>query len=286
MFAMNALDDEARRLLERGVVNIDKPAGPTSHQVAAWIRDIAVVEKASHTGTLDPAVTGCLPVLLGRSARISDLFRGQPKSYVFVLQLHGDVADVEPVFEEFTGEILQRPPVRSGVKREVRVREIMGLEVLERDGRRVLGRVECEAGTYIRKLCHDFGLALGVGAHMQELRRIASGPFGVEDSVYLQDLVDALEAGEEALRDVVDPIEDYLDRYPRVRVKDTAVDALAHGAPLYQPGVLELDAEPGDTAVVFSEQGDAVCTGRVVDEGDVVLRSNHVLVEPGEYPRD
>lgn len=278
------MDDESR-LLERGVVNIDKPAGPTSHQVAAWVRDLAAVDKASHTGTLDPAVTGCLPILLGRSARISDLFRGQPKTYVFVLQLHDDVAGVESVFEEFTGEVYQRPPVRSSVKRRVRVRRIHELEPLEIDGQRVLGRVECEAGTYVRKLCHDVGLALGVGAHMQELRRVATGPFDVEDAVYLQDLVDALEEGGEALRDVVDPIEDWLGAYPSIRVKDSAVDAVAHGAPLYRPGVLAMDAEPGETAVVYSEGGEAICTGEVVDDGDVMLRPNHVLVEPGEYPR-
>lgn len=278
------MESDADRLLRRGVVNVDKPSGPTSHQVAAWVRDITGVTKAGHTGTLDPGVTGCLPVLLGRSARIADLFRGDPKTYVFVLQLHGDAAGVEEVFTEFTGEILQRPPVKSGVKRRVRRRVIHDLELLERDGRRVLGRVECEAGTYIRKLCHDVGLALGVGAHMQELRRIASGLFGVEDAVYLQDLVDAVERGGDEVRGVVDPIENYLDQYPRVRVKDSAVDALAHGAPLYRPGVLERDAGEGDTAVVYGESGEAVCVGRVVDDGDVLLESSHVLVEPGEYP--
>lgn len=285
MFAMTVTDEETRRLLQHGVVNLDKPSGPTSHQVAAWVRGITGVNKASHTGTLDPGVTGCLPILLGRSARVSGLFRDLPKSYVFVLQLHGDAPDVESVFREFRGEVYQRPPVKSSVKRRVRKRVIYELDVLEREGRRVLGTVRCEAGTYVRKLCHDIGLALGVGAHMQELRRTSTGMFRVEDAVYLQDLADAFAMDDgEAVRELVIPIEDCLEDYPSITVKDSAVDAIAHGAPLYRPGVVEMEAEITDTALVFSSSGDLVCVGEVVDEGDVVLEPNSVLIEPGEYP--
>ncbi|UCF08899.1 MAG: RNA-guided pseudouridylation complex pseudouridine synthase subunit Cbf5, partial [Thermoplasmata archaeon] len=154
-------------LIESGVVLLDKPAGPTSHQVSAWVRDILQIKKAGHGGTLDPHVTGLLPVALGRATNALRSLLVGGKEYVGIMRLHGDVpkSRIQDVFSEFTGKIYQFPPLRSAVKRELRIREIYYLEPLEFDKRLVLFRVGCEAGTYIRTLCRDMGDALGTGAN-------------------------------------------------------------------------------------------------------------------------
>jgi tRNA pseudouridine55 synthase len=260
-------------MLEKGVVVIDKPSGPTSHEVASWVADLLGVEKAAHTGTLDPRVTGCLPVLFGPAARVSGLFAKETKEYVFVLELHGEPSrSVAEVFDEFEGSIYQRPPVQGSAKRELRVREIETLELLERgdekNPNRYLGHVECDAGTYIRKLCHDIGLALGVGGHMAELRRTRSGGFTVEEACYLQDIADAVAVYDdkpEKLDALVTPLVEVLEDYlglPRVEAAPNTVESLGNGAPLYAPGVLHVgeDVEEGDRCVVVAED-EALCVG-------------------------
>ncbi|MHA2233525.1 MAG: RNA-guided pseudouridylation complex pseudouridine synthase subunit Cbf5, partial [Candidatus Hodarchaeales archaeon] len=165
------------QLFNQGIVNLDKPANPTSHEVVAWVKKLFRLPKAGHSGTLDPKVTGVLPIALGRAAKAVRVLLTAPKGYICILLLHGTVSSqlIESTAAEFQGEIYQRPPVRSSVKRRLRTRRIYSLEVLEVDDRRVLFRVSCQAGTYIRKLCDDWGLVLGVGGHMEELRRIKTG---------------------------------------------------------------------------------------------------------------
>jgi tRNA pseudouridine55 synthase len=181
-----------RELLSFGVINLDKPPGPSAHQVSAWVRDLADVRRAAHAGTLDPKVTGCLPVLTGDATRIARALLG-PKEYVAVLELHGRAPeDLERVLGAFEGPVLQRPPRKSAVDRSLRVRQVDDLTVLESEPRRLLLRIECESGTYVRKLCHDAGLALGTGANMGDLRRTAATPFDDTDLVKLHDLTDAL----------------------------------------------------------------------------------------------
>ena len=274
---------------EKGVVVIDKPSGPTSHEVAAWVRDIVGVEKAAHTGTLDPRVTGCLPVLFGPAARVSGLFAETSKEYVFVLELHGEPSrPVAEVFEEFEGSVYQRPPVQGSAKRELRVREIETLNLLEEEQNRYLGRIECGAGTYIRKLCHDMGLALGVGGHMAELRRTRSGGFFVEDACYLQGLADAVAVREEEperLDTLVTPLVDVLESHdhlglPRVEAAPNTVESIGNGAPLYAPGVLRVggDCVEGDRCVVVAD-GEAVAVGTFHgDEAEPVVTPETVLV--------
>ena len=162
---------EDRSLAERirlGVAIVDKPTGPTSHQVSAWVRDMFGVPKAGHSGTLDPRVTGVLPVALADATRAVEAVLAGDKEYVGVLQLHQDVdaRRVRAMMARFVGEIYQIPPVRSAVKREQRARMVSEFEPLEIDGRDVLFRVRCESGTYIRTLAVDVGDALGVGANL------------------------------------------------------------------------------------------------------------------------
>src|SRR6056297_1287974 len=231
-------------LLAFGVVNLDKPPGPSAHQVAAWVRDMAEVDQAAHAGTLDPKVTGCLPMLTGAATRLSQVFLEGAKEYVAVLELHDDApADTEAIAAEFEGPLYQKPPRKSAVARRLRVREVYDLDVPEVRDRQALLRIRCESGTYIRKLCHDLGLALGTGAHMGDLRRTRTDPFDDRDLVTMHDLIDALafwvEDDEAALRAAVQPAERALDHLPRLVVAPSGAAAIADGAPVYAPGVIE-----------------------------------------------
>ena len=264
-------------LLAFGVVNLDKPPGPSAHQVAAWVRDATDQDRVAHGGTLDPKVTGCLPILLGDAARAARIFDDAVKEYVTVLELHDRApADFDSVVAEFETEIYQKPPRKSAVKRQLRSRRIHELDILEQDDRRALLRVRCGSGTYIRKLCHDLGLALGTGAHMGDLRRTATGTFDDSSLVTLHDLVDALADDEAKLREYVDPAERALIHLPRVTIAPSAARAVADGAPVYAPGVIDADpategdATPTEDALVacYTPNGAAVCLGTLVGDPD------------------
>lgn len=266
-------------LADFGVVVLDKPAGPTSHQVSAWVRDLLEVDRAGHAGTLDPGVTGCLPVLTGRGTRIAGALSTAPKAYVAVLEAHGPLpTGWRDTLADFEGSIYQRPPRKSAVERRRRVRTIHAIDVLERRDRRVLLSVECEAGTYVRKLLHDVGLALGTGGHMADLRRVETGPFTDADLVTLHDLADAIafwrdDGDAEGLEGVVRPAESALGHLPAVTIARSAAASVATGAPVYAPGVLEVadelagrDDEP--LVACYDPDGTAVCLGRLVGDPD------------------
>lgn len=290
-------------LLDKGVINLDKPYGPTSHEVTAWVKNILHIKRAGHSGTLDPHVTGVLPTMLGDSTRLVRVLLLSGKEYVCVMRLHADVPEikVKAVLGEFTGTIYQRPPLVSAVKRQLRKRTIYYIDFMEMRGRDVLFRVGCEAGTYIRKLCHDIGEALGDGAHMYELRRTKSGPFREDETlITLQDLTDAYyyyKQGDEApLRKIILPMEHALKNLPRIVVKDSAVGALAEGAPLFAQGICKVDTEilPGDAVAVFTLIGEAVSIGiakmstqelMTAKEGQA-MDTVRVVMEPGIYPSE
>ena len=300
-------------LLRFGVVNLDKPAGPSSHQVSAWVRDavdetLAALDPAgpstggvAHSGTLDPKVTGCLPTLTGDATRAAQVFTRGAKEYVAVLELHGPPpTDLREVVAEFEGPIYQKPPRKSAVTRRLRTRTVHALDLPAVADRQALLRIRCASGTYVRKLCHDIGLAAGVGAHMGHLRRTATDPFDDRDLHTLQDLTDALawaEGGDDAfLREVVRPAEDALTHLPRVTIASSAARNVATGAPVYAPGVIDVDeaaappredgsadadADPPLVAC-FTPDGVAVCLGRLVGDPDadsgVVVSLERVLL--------
>ena len=170
-----------------GVLLVDKPQGPSSHQVAAWVGSM-----------LKSSVV--LVVMLGKAVRLAPLLLLHEKEYVACLRLHADVPRerVEEAVKQFTGRIYQRPPRRSAVKRALRIRVIHRIELLDMQDRLVLIRVRCEAGTYIRSLCVHIGRILGCGSQMIELRRTRSGGFSVEDTHTLHEIRDAVERGDEA----------------------------------------------------------------------------------------
>jgi len=286
-----------------GLVNLDKPSGPTSHEVVAWVRRILHVEHAGHGGTLDPKVTGVLPIALEEATKAVGILLLSGKEYVCVMRLHDKVSEgrVRGILSEFVGEILQRPPLRSSVQRTIRPRRIYYIRDLEFLPDRVLFRVGCQAGTYIRKLCFDVGEALGVGAHMEELRRTRTGPFTEdEELVTLYDLRDAYaaleeEGKEEPLRKLVQPVESTFGSVPKVYLRDSAVDAVCHGAKLAVPGISKVDSgiSPRDWVGFFTLKGELVGIGRAVLSTEQVMESEHgiafethrVIMPAGTYPR-
>jgi len=219
------------------------------------------------------------------------------------MKLHSQVpkSKVEKVLDEFQGPIYQRPPVRSSVKRRLRTRTIYYNKFIEMDERNVLFKVGCEAGTYIRKLCYDVGEVLGCGAHMQELRRTRVGPF-VEDKslVTLHDISYLFSQWQETkdeslLRKFVYPMEKALELIPKINVRDSAVDALCHGAHLTAPGVLSLDSgiKIGGTVAVFTQKEEAITIAKAAVSSEKMLKMDHgfvaktqrVLMPRGMYPK-
>ncbi len=288
-------------LLEFGVIILDKPPNMTSHEVTAWIAKILGCSAAAHGGTLDPKVTGVLPIALGRATPIGGLWLKSDKEYIGVMRLHGDVDKerIVKVFREFRGAIFQRPPLRSAVKRRTRIRKIYDLELIEMDGRDVLFRVKCQAGTYIRKLCVDIGDVLGVGAHMIDLRRISSGIFREENAVIMQEIVDGYKLwkdydDESELRRIILPAEVGVMHLKRIIISDKAVGAITYGAQLYAPGVVAYDYDivAGETVSLLSIKGELIAIAEVDVSGtDLakmtrgrVTRKIRVLMPKDIYP--
>lgn len=289
------------RHIKLGVVNLDKPRGPTSHDVTSKVKSLMSVEKAGHGGTLDPAVSGVLPVMLDEATKCAGVVMSGGKEYVCVMKLHSDISDDElrEAFKTFTGEIYQLPPVRSSVARTIRVRTIYGIDLLERDGRYVLMKVACSGGTYVRKLCYDIGLYLGVGAHMQELRRIRAGPFTEETAVTLLDLYEAVEKwknnnDESMLRKVVRPVEETVKHVPKIYLLDSAVGAVCNGANLAVSGISKIEdsVRKGRMVALMSLKNELVALGLSRMDAEEIIRAEHgiavdterVIMDKGLYP--
>jgi len=299
-------EPERRPILEHirlGFLNLDKPVGPTSHEVVAWVKRIMGIKRAGHAGTLDPKVSGVLPIALEDATKALQALAKADKEYVCLMYLHSEVSPqkLQEVLSEFTGEIYQRPPLRSAVRRQIRRRRIYFLELLEREGRELLLRIGCEAGTYVRKLVFDIGEALGCGAHMLELRRVRSGPFAEDGTlVKLQDVADAYvlwkeEGREDMLRKVILPVEACVRALPKVVIRDGAVDAICHGASLAAPGVLKVETgiSVGGLIAVMTLKGElvalmeALMTSKQMYEADkgLVAKPVRVIMKPGTYPK-
>nr|MBT4246987.1 RNA-guided pseudouridylation complex pseudouridine synthase subunit Cbf5 [Candidatus Woesearchaeota archaeon] len=257
-------------LLKYGIVNVDKPKGPTSHQTSDFVKKILKVNKAGHSGTLDPGVTGVQPIAFGKATRIVQFLLTAPKEYVCVMHLHKIVEEekLREAIKQFIGKIRQLPPVKSAIKREERTREIYEFEIIEIEGQDVLFRVLCQAGTYIRKLCHDIGELLEVGAHMAELRRTQAGPFREEHNlVTLNDLTDAMhyyteERNDKYLRYCLQPIENAITHLPKCWIFDNTILSLTNGRDLAVPGISKLENfKKGETSAVLTLKGELVAVG-------------------------
>ncbi|RXW17311.1 hypothetical protein EST38_g8532 [Candolleomyces aberdarensis] len=300
------LKRDIQSYVRSGVINLDKPSNPSSHEVVAWLRRILRVEKTGHSGTLDPKVTGCLIVCIDRATRLVKSQQGAGKEYVCVLRLHAPLetpAALPRALETLSGALFQRPPLISAVKRQLRIRTIYESKLIEFDEKRNLGVfwVSCEAGTYIRTLCVHLGLLLGVGGHMQELRRVRSGALSEsDDMVTMHDVLDAQwmydnTRDESYLRRVIRPLESLLVGYKRIVVKDSAVNAVCYGAKLMIPGLLryEADIALNEEVVLMTTKGEAIALAiaqmstvelATCDHG-VVAKVKRCIMERDTYPR-
>ena len=287
-------------MLNFGVITIDKPAGPTSHQVSDYVQQILGIKKAGHGGSLDPAVTGVLPVALERATRVVRVLLKGMKEYVGIMHLHKEVdeEEVRGVIEKFfVGKIKQVPPIKSAVKRQEREREIYYFDILEFDGKDIMFKVGCQAGTYIRKLCHDIGVKLKVGAHMVELRRTAVSGFNEDDAVTLHDLKDAFvfwkeEGNEKFIRHCIRPMEKMVGHLRKVWVLDSAVESICHGRDVGLPGVSKLNPiKKGDLVAIMTLKNELVALGEAQMDNDevmkedkgIVVKTSKVFMLPGTY---
>jgi len=288
-------------LLDSSIIILDKPCGPTSHQVDSWVKSIFALEKVGHGGTLDPNATGVLPIALGRATRALDALLPGGKEYVAIMQLHKDVNEkkIREVCNSFVGGVRQLPPVRSAVKRVHRKRSIYYLDILQIQGREVVFRVGCESGTYIRTLCVDIGRKLKTGAHLAELRRTRVALLQEKDAVLLHDVKDAYvfykeEQDEQPLRRLLLSVETLVQHLPKIVIRDSAVDALCHGAELAIPGVVEIDAEikKGDLVAVMTLKGEGVAIAHALMSTEQIIEKDtgmcaqleKVLMKKGTYP--
>lgn len=295
-----------------GVINLDKPSNPSSHEVVTWVKNILEKEpsfqitKTGHSGTLDPKVSGCLLVCVERATRLVKSQQELGKEYVAVLKLADAPKDedhLRKTINEFTGSLFQRPPLESAVKRQLRIRRIHESELLEFDQEKNMAviRVSCEAGTYIRTLCEHLGFHLGTIGEMAELRRIRSGNMTENAHLYtMHHLLDAMylyqtQKDESYLRNVVKPLEYLLTDYKRIVVKDTAVGAICYGAQLTLPGILryEENIETGDAVVLMTTKGEAVAIANSImtseqialNDYGMVTKTKRVIMERNTYPQ-
>ena len=292
---------KTEEIINYGVVNINKPQGPTSHQVSDYVQKILNIGKSGHSGTLDPHVHGVLPVALGRATKVVQGLLKSGKEYVGIMHLHKDL-EVEKLKETikkyFTGKIRQLPPIKSSVKRQERTREIYYFDILEKNEKDALFIVGCQAGTYIRKLIHDLGQKLRIGAHMQELRRTKAGPFDESSLFTLQDLADAFyfykkENNDKFIRKIIQPVENAIKHLPKIWVFDTAVDTLCHGADLNIPGISKLNdgINENDSVAIMTLKDELIALGSAKLKSDDIMalekglavKTEKVFMVPGTY---
>jgi len=267
MVSENAADS----LIEDGLIILDKPPGHTSHEISAFVKKITGAARAGHAGTLDPEVSGVLPVALGRSTKLLRYIAGKTKTYVGIIKFRKAQTpeQIEALFKKFTGELTQTPPKMSAVRKVPRKRVVYHLKLLEAGAtnpRLAVFEAKVGAGTYIRTLCEDIGKLCG-GARMEELRRIAVGDITEDRAVTMEDLTDAVwllrdKGDDSALKKIIHRPEEFID-FPRVVIKDSAVDSVRSGAQIAVPAISRLDSKviSGEHVAIYSEDGRFVGVG-------------------------
>lgn len=291
------------QLLDYGLIILDKPPGPTSHETVAWTKRLLKIPKIGHSGTLDPQVSGVLPLGLGEATKALGVLLYGPKEYHALGRLHSlpSKDKLEEIINMFTGEIFQKPPQRSAVVRQTRTRKIYEFEVIEQKERLLLTRILCESGTYIRKLYYDLGEVLGPGATMIELRRTRVDQFRESDGlVTLHELANAFSLWQEnkdesKLRGMIKPIESALSQIKSVVVRDSAVDAMCHGAQLAIPGVLQISSnlKKGDIVGIYTQKGEIIALAEsMMSEEEIrdstkgyAFETRRIIMAPNTYPK-
>jgi len=269
-----------------GLVLINKPKGPTSNTVSVWVREI-LGEKTGHCGTLDPNVSGVLPILIGKGIKLLEYLQIHDKEYICLMTL-GTALDEEKIrnaLKSFVGEIYQKPPLHSAVSKVVRRRKIYSIELLEMKGRSVLFRIECQHGTYVRKLIEDLGHVLGVDARMAELRRTRVGNFLEKDCISLVQLKDAYELAKkgnpELLNEIIKPLEYAVAEWPKVYVREGAAKNITRGASLMAQGLEKIEGTfKKKDIVAIMEHDRVIAVGKALfDHRSIINQKRDSIVE-------
>lgn len=257
-------------MIEEGLIILDKPCGHIAHEITTFVKKLLKVKRAGHAGTLDPDVSGVMPIALGRDTKLLGYLAGKTKTYVCIMKIKDrNVSDerIKKLFQEFTGTITQTPPKISAVRKIPRKRTVYYLKFLERKDNLVLFEAKVDAGTYIRTLCEDMGKKIG-GARMYELRRIAVGNITEKEAVTIQDLIDAqwlAERGDPTLlQKIIKKAPDYIE-LPTVIVRDNALPSIKNGAQIMVPAVVQIEknAKENDLVKIYSQSGEFVGVGRL-----------------------
>ncbi len=291
------------QLLNYGLIILDKPPGPTSHETVAWTKRLLKIPKIGHSGTLDPQVSGVLPLGLGEATKALGVLLYGPKEYHALGRIHSlpSKEKLDEIIQLFTGEIFQKPPQRSAVVRQTRTRTIYEWEILEQKERLLLTRILCESGTYIRKLYYDIGEILGPGATMIELRRTRVDQFHESDGlITLHELANAFSVWEEKkdeskLKKIIKPIEYAFSEIKSVIVRDSAVDAMCHGAQLAIPGILKIspNLKKGDIVGIYTQKSEIVALAEsTMSEEEIrdatkgyAFETKRIIMAINTYPR-
>jgi len=291
------------QLLEYGLIILDKPPGPTSHETVAWTKRLLKIPKIGHSGTLDPQVSGVLPLGLGEATKALGVLLYGPKEYHALGRIHSfpSKEKLDEIIQMFTGEIFQKPPQRSAVVRQTRTRTIYEWEILEQKERLLLTRILCESGTYSRKLYYDIGEILGPGATMMELRRTRVDQFHESAGlITLHELANAFSFWEEKkdeskLKKIIKPIEYAFSEIKSVIVRDSAVDAMCHGAQLAIPGILKIspNLKKGDIVGIYTQKGEVVALAEsMMSEEEIreatkgyAFETKRIIMAINTYPR-
>ncbi|MBM3231987.1 RNA-guided pseudouridylation complex pseudouridine synthase subunit Cbf5 [Candidatus Pacearchaeota archaeon] len=278
------MEKPIKELLKFSIINIDKPSGPTSFTVSTYIAKELKATKASHFGTLDPQVSGVLPIALNRACRLSTFFMNKDKSYVGIIRVHKEISleELQKEAKKFIGKITQLPPVRSSVKRAVREREVKSFEILEKRDKDFLFMTEVQAGTYIRKLCSDLGEKIG-GAHMLELRRTKAGIFSENKSITLYEfdkiIKDYKSGNDGPLRNVLISGEEACKIFPKIKVRKDVVKKIITGSPIFKSFLSESpgkDIQKGQKVVVYAEDR-FIGVYEFINSKDLIAKPEFVL---------
>lgn len=256
-------------MIEKGIIIMDKPCGHTSHEITSFVRKITGSNKSGHAGTLDPEVSGVLPIALGKDTKMLRFIAGKDKIYVGIIKFKEELPEerIKELFSQFVGEVEQLPPKMSAVKKVKRKRVVFYLKFLEKEGKKILFETKVSAGTYIRTLCVDIGKKAKIPARMEELRRIAVGHIRENECATMQELIDAIwlyenKKDDSLLRKIINPIEKFL-MYKKITIKELAADALRSGAQLMAPGIILVEEriEKDDLVLLYTEKNDFIGIG-------------------------
>lgn len=289
-----------RQLLNCSFAIVDKPRGPSSHEVSAFARKMLGVEKSGHAGTLDPQVSGVLPVGIGKATRLLPYLTSKDKKYVCLMRTGREMAQSEllALFKRFTGTITQTPPKMSAVRKKPRQRKVFYINLLQLQSAKVLFEVHCEAGTYVRVLVSEFG-RFCAGAEMLELRRTSVGRIIESQAHTLQEISDAMwlareKRDESAIKHILVPASEALS-LPKMVLQDSAVEAVCAGSPVYRPGLSSFDGgiSEGAEVALMTEKSELVGIGRATASAEKMSRDKKgvtalpmtIIMKRGTYPR-